>query len=238
MLRRCPDHGPFESDADAGEGGDEGAAGDPRGDGRGCPACGRAGEAVLSAERRKRLSKFVSGALRHFPDDADLAPDERGWVAWDALVGAVDDRYPWADERALAAVVTTDPKGRFERDGERVRATYGHSIDVDLEPTEAPVPDRLYHGTPRRNAGAIREEGLRPMGRQAVHLSADPATAREVGRRHGEDPVVFAVDAAGLLADGYRVTGRGRATYTVERVPPAYLSQVEEGGNGAASGRG
>jgi len=241
VLRRCPDHGPSESDADAGEGGDGGAtAGDPRGDGSGCPVCGRAGETLLSAERRERLSKFVSGTLRRFPDDAGPTPGEREWVAWDALVDAVADRYSWADEGALAAVVTADPKGRFERDGGRVRATYGHSIDVDLEPTEAPVPDRLYHGTPRRNAGAIREGGLGPMGRQAVHLSADPATARQVGRRHGDDPVVFAVDAAGLLADGYRVTGPGRATYTVERVPTAYLSGVDEDGgrDGAASDRG
>lgn len=212
MLRRCPDHGYFES------GGETGADG--------CP-CGREGEAALSSERRTRLSKFTSGALRHFPADVGLAPDDRGWVAWDALVAAAGDRYRWADEPALAAVVATDPKGRFERDGDRVRAAYGHSIDVTLEPADAPVPDVLYHGTPRRNAGAIRREGLRPMGRQTVHLSETPATAREVGRRHGAAPVVFAVDAAGLLADGHRVTKRGRETYTVGRVPPAYLAVAD-----------
>lgn len=226
MLRRCPDHGYFEGGGDAGSGGDADAV-DATADG--CPVCGRAGEAVLSSERRTRLSKFTSGALRHFPEDVGLAPDGRGWAAWDALVAAAGDRYPRADETALAAVVATDPKGRFERDGDgdRVRATYGHSIDVDLEPTDAPVPDVLYHGMPRRNAEAIREEGLRPMGRQTVHLSETPATAREVGRRHGDTPVVFAVDAAELLRDGHRVTRRGRETYTVDRVPPAYLAVAD-----------
>jgi len=210
VLRRCPDHGYFEGGGDAGGGGDADAA-DATADG--CPDCGRAGEAVLSSERRTRLSKFTSGALRHLPEDVGIAPTAGGGRRG-TLVAAAGDRYPWADETALAAVIATDPKGRFERDGERIRATCGHSIDVDLEPTDAPVPDVPYHGTPRRDAEAIREEGLQPMGRQTVHRSETPATAREVGRRHGDIPVVFAVDAAELLGDGHRVTRRGRETYT------------------------
>lgn len=205
-VRRCPDHGHVAG---------------------ACPVCGTVGETVLSGERRTRLSKFLSGALRHFPDDVGLSLDDRGWVAWPDLVAAASDRYPWADADAVAGVVATDPKGRFERDDGRVRAAYGHSVDVTLEPTDAPVPDRLYHGTAPGNVAAIREEGLKPMGRQHVHLSASVADAREVGRRHASDPVVFAVDAESLAADGHRITKRGRDTYTVDRVPPEYLTLVE-----------
>ncbi|WP_248896642.1 RNA 2'-phosphotransferase [Haloplanus halobius] len=205
-VRRCPDHG-YVAGA--------------------CPDCGAAGETVLSADRRTRLSKFLSGALRHFPDDVGLSLDDQGWVAWADLVAAVRDHYSWADADAVAAVVATDPKGRFEREGDRIRAAYGHSVDVTLEPTDAPVPDCLYHGTATENADAIEDEGLKPMGRQQVHLSASVEDAREVGRRHAPDPVVFAVDAASLVADGHRVTKRGRQTYTVDRVPPAYLSRLD-----------
>jgi putative RNA 2'-phosphotransferase len=202
-VRRCPDHGPADG---------------------ACPACGQEGPVVLSGERRTRLSKLLSGALRHFPDDVGLSLDERGWADAESVVAAVADRYPWADADAVDAVVATDPKGRFERDGEELRAAYGHSVDVTLEPTADPVPDELYHGTAPRNADAIREAGLKPMGRQQVHLSDSVEAARAVGRRHASDPVVFVVDADGLQRAGHRVTKRGTGTYTVDRVPPAYLS--------------
>jgi putative RNA 2'-phosphotransferase len=204
-VRRCPEHGYADGS---------------------CPDCG-GGETVLSADRRTRLSKFLSGALRHFPGDVGLTLDDRGWTPVDPVFAGATARYPWADTETVRAVIATDPKGRFERDGDRIRAAYGHSVDVDLDPTDGPIPDRLYHGTAPRNADAIRTEGLRPMGRQQVHLSGSVERASEVGRRHAADPVVFAVDAAGLQGRGYRVTERGRGVYTVDRVPPAYLSTVD-----------
>ncbi|GAB3668114.1 RNA 2'-phosphotransferase [Halopiger thermotolerans] len=217
-IRTCPTHGPFSAD-----------------DGDGCPACGDAGSVLLSSERRRRFSKFMSGALRHFPDDAGIDLDERGWTAYEDLVAAVERKYDWADERHVAAVIATDPKGRFERtgsddgtgagagDSDRVRAAYGHSVDVDLEPTDAPVPDALYHGTAPENLESIRAAGLKPMSRQQVHLSESREAARRVGRRHAADPVVLVVDAAAMVADGHRITKRGNETYTTDAVPPEYL---------------
>jgi putative RNA 2'-phosphotransferase len=214
-VRTCADHGPFATD-----------------DGT-CPRCGARGTVLLTGDRRRRLSKYASGALRHFPEDAGLELDERGWTHLEALVAAVERKYDWAGPDRIAAVIATDPKGRFERtggadgdgSGDRVRAAYGHSVDVDLEPTDAPVPDELYHGTAPSNLASISESGLRPMSRQHVHLSGSPGAARRVGSRHANDPVVLAVDAAGMLADGRRITKRGRETYTADRVPPRYLDE-------------
>ncbi|MCU4740783.1 RNA 2'-phosphotransferase [Natronoglomus mannanivorans] len=203
-----------------------------------CPACETRGTQLLSGERRRQLSKYMSGALRHFPEDAGLDLDERGWTDYDALVAAVDEKYGWADESHVEGVIATDPKGRFERtdaddDGKngRVRAAYGHSVGVTLEPSEAPVPDELFHGTAPKDVGSIRNEGLRPMSRQQVHLSADRKTAVSVGRRHADDPIVFAVDAAAMLADGHRIAKRGSQTYTTDRVPPDYLERVSDDPN-------
>ncbi|WP_433624065.1 RNA 2'-phosphotransferase [Halomicrococcus sp. NG-SE-24] len=214
---RCPEHGYVAGDA--------------------CPACDERCRRVLSADRRKRLSKFCSGALRHFPDDAGVELDDRGWTDDDALVAAVTERYDWATAEHVDAVVATDPKGRFERSGGRIRAAYGHSVDVTLdadaglsgtsETDESAVPDELYHGTAPRNLDAIRDEGLRPMGRQEVHLSETREGARAVGRRHADDPAVLAVDAKGLVADGRRVTRRGEGVYATERVPPEYVDRVD-----------
>lgn len=214
QIRSCEDHGAFA--ADHGH----------------CPGCGARGGQVLSGDQRRRLSKFVSGALRHFPDDVGLELDDHGWTGYDDLLEAVDRKYDWAQPRHVAAVIATDPNGRFERtdsDGEAgstglVRASYGHSVDVSLEPTDAPVPDELYHGTAPENLESIREAGLQPMSRQQVHLSGSREDARRVGQRHASDPVVFVVDAAAMLADGYRITKRGRETYTTDEVPPEYLS--------------
>lgn len=218
-IRRCPDDGFFAGER--------------------CPTCGDPGRAVLGGGRRVRLSKFLSGALRHFPGDVGLALDEAGWTQFAALVRAATDRYGWADEERVAGVIATDPKGRFERDatdradGGRARAAYGHSVAVDPDAGSPPadgrgdVPDRLYHGTAPRNLDSIREEGLRPMGRQAVHLSGSAEGARAVGRRHAADPIVLPVDAAAMRADGREIARRGPATYTTDRVPPGYLGPAD-----------
>ncbi|GAA0676447.1 RNA 2'-phosphotransferase [Natronoarchaeum mannanilyticum] len=193
-----------------------------------CPICSDAGTVVLGSDRRTRLSKFLSGALRHFPGDAGLELDDQGWTPYDALVDAAVGKYDWARPEHVAAVIATDPKGRFERDVDRVRAAYGHSVDVDLDAEATPVPDELYHGTAPDNLASIRAEGLRPMSRQKVHLSGSIAEAREVGRRHAVDPAVLAIDAAAMREDGLRVVKRGRETYTTDRVPPEYLRELGE----------
>jgi putative RNA 2'-phosphotransferase len=220
-VSTCPDHGTYFEDA--------------------CPVCGGSGSPVLSGARRKRLSTFVSGALRHFPDDVGLSLDAAGWTTRSSVVASVASQYDWAGEREVEAVLATDPKGRFETrvvDGEReLRAAYGHSVEVDLDAArgdrtdiDRDSPETLYHGTAPRNLDAIRAEGLRPMGRQAVHLSGSRETARDVGRRHtdgGDSPVVLAVDVRSLVGDGFAVQKRGTDTYTVSRVPPEYLSRDE-----------
>jgi putative RNA 2'-phosphotransferase len=207
VIRRCPEHGYFASE-----------------DGDGRCDCGDEGRAVLGEERRVRLSKFTSGALRHFPDDAGITLDENGWTDHDALVGAVVSRYGWARPEHVDAVVATDPKGRFESDGGRIRAAYGHSVDVTLEDgvggAETDVPDTLYHGTARRNVSDIQGEGIVPKGRQEVYLSRTTKEARDVGARHGE-PVVFEVDTENL-----DVERRGDTVYAVDEVPPECISLV------------
>jgi len=147
------------------------------------------------------------------------------------VIKSVGSKYGWAHREHVTAVVTTDPKGRFERerrDGrEVVRAAYGHSVTVDLDSREGLVPDRLYHGTASENVPSIREEGLKPMGRQDVHLSGTVADARDIGSRHAEEPVILTVDAAAMKSDGYEITKRGTETYTTDRVPPAYIDRFE-----------
>lgn len=130
-VRACERHGFFE--------------------GASCPTCGATGRTVLGGSRRRQLSKFISGALRHFPEDADIELDGAGWTPLSSLVDAVKRKHDWADRETVLGIVATDPKGRFERDGDGIHAAYGHSVNVDLSGGEGPVPDTLYHGTAPRN---------------------------------------------------------------------------------------
>ena len=196
-------------------------------EGRVCPGCDTSGRRLLSTSERRQVSKFLRGALRHFPDDVGLTLDDAGWADWESVVDSTLNKYDWIDREAIEAVVRCDPKDRFEVGDGRIRAAYGHSVKVSLESAETPVPETLYHGTSPGAYEAIRTEGLTPMGRQQVHLSGDIKTAREVGRRHASEPAVLAVDADGVQANDHAITKRGTSVYTTDHVPPAYLRRVE-----------
>lgn len=204
MIRRCPSHGAFEAEA--------------------CPVCEHPGDPLIGGRRRVQVSKFLSGALRHFPEDVGLEVDARGWVPLADLIEAACDELEDATAPEVRAVLALDPKGRFDIEDDRVRGAYGHSIDVEVDAEHPdPVPERLYHGTPPRNLEAILEEGLRPRGRREVHLSPDRATAREVALRHGDRARILAVDVEGLREAGIEVHRRAESVYTCERVPPEHL---------------
>jgi len=152
-------------------------------------------------------SKFLSLILRHTPEEIGLTLDAAGWTSVEAILA--NTRQPLTRDE-LIEIVETNPKQRFalSDDGQRIRARQGHSRDVDLGLQPVAPPDVLFHGTSVAVRDTILTEGLQPMGRQHVHLSADVETARTVGARHGK-PVVLQV-ASGAL---HR---RGQAFYLSE----------------------
>ena len=164
-----------------------------------------------------RLSRRVAYLLRHRPDAAGLELDAGGWVAVEDLLAAL--RVPLAD---LHAVVASNDKQRFAVVDGRIRAQQGHSVPVDLGLVPQVPPELLWHGTAERVLDAVLREGLQRRARHAVHLSADQATARTVGARHGR-PVVLRVDAAGMHRDGHAFSRSGNGVWLVSEVPPHYL---------------
>jgi putative RNA 2'-phosphotransferase len=169
-----------------------------------------------------RRSKRLSYVLRHAPGSVGVALDAAGWTDVDALLAALG----WT-RAELEHVVATNDKRRFALDdtGERIRASQGHSLAVDLGYVAEVPPPVLFHGTAQRNVAAIEAEGLRPGRRHAVHLSPDEVTARRVGARHGR-PVVLRVDAEGMARDGAVFTRSANGVWLVDAVPPAALVVV------------
>ncbi|MEU6481271.1 RNA 2'-phosphotransferase [Streptomyces sp. NPDC047017] len=176
----------------------------------------------MDGRRAAQVSKYLSRHLRHQPGRIGLALDENGWVAIDALLAAAAAHGFRISREELDHVVATNDKQRFAIEGGRIRANQGHSVEVDLGLPAATPPAYLYHGTVARALDAIRAEGLRPMDRHDVHLSADRETATRVGARRGR-PVVLAVDAAAMHRDGhvFRVSANG--VWLTPAVPPRYL---------------
>ncbi len=176
-----------------------------------------------------RASKLLSLVLRHDPDSIGVAMDPAGWVAVADLVAATADRKQPLTGELIERVVATSDKQRFARspDGLLVRANQGHSIDVDLglDPIEPPAV--LYHGTATRFLASILAEGLRPGERRHVHLSADRATATEVGTRHGR-PVVLDVDAGSMHRAGSVFHRSANGVWLTDSVAPRYLSMPEK----------
>ncbi|MGD2104194.1 MAG: RNA 2'-phosphotransferase [Anaerolineae bacterium] len=186
------------------------------------------------ANRRQliKLSKFLALILRHHPERFELELDEAGWASLPEILDVLSTLpdFRWADRSAVTRVVqegTGDGKRRFGLNGDRIRALYGHSLDrrIDCEPVTPPA--RLYHGTSPEALEAIRRDGLRTMGRQYVHLSADRETAKKVGSRHAAQPVVISVNAKAAHESGIAFYHPEERIYLAEPIPPTLLTLPE-----------
>ncbi|WP_406112062.1 RNA 2'-phosphotransferase [Kitasatospora purpeofusca] len=180
----------------------------------------------MDEKRTIRTSKMLSRILRHEPERVGVALDPAGWVRVDVLLAALAARGTRLTGAELDHVVATNNKRRFaySPDGLSIRASQGHTVAVDLGLAATEPPPVLFHGTATRSLEAILREGLRPMARQDVHLSADSDTAARVGSRHGR-PVVLLVDAAAMAAAGHEFRVSANGVWLTDGVPPEYLSR-------------
>lgn len=170
------------------------------------------------------LSKTLSYYLRHNPGEGDLEIDDQGFVDLDDLLETLRDEG-WDLRRDEFVERLDDPDvERFERIENVVRATYGHSIDVDPEYRRIDPDFPLYHGTSRRARESIRDEGIKPMNRQYVHLSRSREEALRVGRRHDEDPVVLSIEPSPGTEAVFFEAG---PVVLTEYVPPEWIRDRE-----------
>jgi len=179
---------------------------------------------MMNEKTKVRISKFLSLVLRHRPGTIGVTLDDGGWVDVSKLIAGSSRAGRAITRRQIDEVVATNDKKRFEfsDDGLRIRASQGHSVNVDLGYQPAEPPEVLYHGTAERNVRSIRGRGLVKGRRHHVHLSPDKATAVNVGRRYGK-PVVLQVRAAAMAADGMPFFLSTNGIWLTDSVPPEYL---------------
>ncbi|MEN3539585.1 RNA 2'-phosphotransferase [Microbispora sp. ZYX-F-249] len=176
----------------------------------------------MDERRLVRVSKYLARHLRHQPEAIGIELDAHGWVDVDALLTAAASHGFPISRAELEQVVDGNDKRRYVIEGDRIRASQGHSVRVDLDLPVVEPPPVLYHGTVARNVGAIRAEGLRPMARHHVHLSPDRETATRVGARRGK-PVVLVVNAAGMHAAGHEFRVSANGVWLVDHVPADFI---------------
>jgi putative RNA 2'-phosphotransferase len=170
------------------------------------------------------LSKFLSLVLRHKPEEIGIQLDEQGWANVNDLLNAMTRSGRNPDIETLKYVVETNAKKRFEfnEDGTKIRASQGHSLNVDLGYEPAEPPEILYHGTAQKLVESILSKGIEKRNRHLVHLSADTEIATKVGQRHGK-PVVLIIKAIEMHNAGHRFYLSANKVWLTEYVPPEFI---------------
>ena len=210
MLKECRSHGYFRDEF--------------------CPHCGDEGKFLLNDEEVEILGRTMAGVLRHFPQRYGLEMDANGWIDLHDFLTALsirNKRFRFLKPNHVLGLIQTDPKGRYEfRDG-RIRATYGHSLDVDLDlPTEN-IPDVLFYPTSEEELSVLLGAGIRPSDRKMVHLSGTFNAALEAGRVRIQAPVILEIDAKGARTTGVVIKKAGKTVYLVTEVPPEFLKRSD-----------
>ncbi len=175
---------------------------------------------------RIRISKFLSYILRHNPYDFSLQPDEYGFVDLERVIEILHTKFPNFDIPTLRELILNEFQKRFEVRGNKIRARYGHTIEVKPVGKEEGIPDVVYHGTARRNLKSILTEGLKSQKRKFVHLSIDKQSALRVGKRHDSLPVILKIDVRKAKSKGVKFWKEGNVVVATDI--PAECIQVCE----------
>lgn len=175
------------------------------------------------------LSKFMSLILRHKPQQFGVVLDAEGFTPMDELLVALRSEHPeiTKDDIVHVAEKVEPEKKRFTITEGEIRANYGHSIDGKIKHEEGMPPSTLYHGTHEDALPFISSSGLKPMGRQYVHLTTDYDLATRVGSRRGK-PVVLRIKAYRAYEGGVKFYKANEMFWLVDSMPADYIRLSHE----------
>lgn len=173
----------------------------------------------------KGISKFLSFVLRHKPGEINLNLNEQGWANVSELLAKANQKGIPLDFTTLQIIVNTNDKKRFafNDDQSMIRASQGHSLEINLNLTQQTPPEWLYHGTAEKFLPAIQQQGLLKMSRHHVHLSAHEQTARAVGQRHGK-PVVLTIKALEMHSQQHIFYLSDNGVWLTKQVPVQFIA--------------
>ncbi len=174
----------------------------------------------------ERITRSLAYMLRHQPEEFDLELDAHGYGDAERIVQALNERLGEPVTLAdLQDAIRSGDRPRYEIVGNRVRALYGHSIDVEPGEPSRP-PELLFVGISARDADRATRYGLRGGRRRFLHLTLTPEDAKEGGRRTGRDYVVITVYALDAWEEGINFYDR-KALFLAGQVPTEFLEVSE-----------
>lgn len=179
---------------------------------------------MISEKQITHISKFLSLVLRHQPETIGIELDQNGWTDVNLLIEKANIYGIQFDKETLKHVVETNSKKRFAFNEtlDKIRASQGHSVEIELGYLNQKPPKILYHGTGEKSVKSILDAGLKKRSRQHVHLSDDFETAIKVGQRHGK-PFVFKVFAEQMYNDKFEFFISENGVWLTDNVPTKYL---------------
>ena len=179
----------------------------------------------MNGRERDSIARRLALILRHAPEKFDLEMDLNGWISIRDLSNALskrDRRLHWLRDRHIEAIAEIDEKGRYEIRGGMVRATYAHTVEIELDlPTDL-IPDLLFYPCSDEELEVLLETGIKPGGRRWVHLSKTVTAACNAGRVHHAHPLIIEVDTIQMQADGNTIFRAGTTVYLTEETPAEY----------------
>lgn len=184
---------------------------------------------MISDKQITYISKFLSLVLRHQPETIGIQLDQNGWTAVDDLLEKSNNYGIKFDREILNYIVAANSKKRFAFNDtlDKIRASQGHSVEIELGYTNQKPPEILFHGTGEKSVQSILDTGLEKRSRQQVHLSSNLETAIKVGQRHGK-PFVFKVLAEQMYNDNFQFFISDNGVWLTDNVPAKYLKRNGE----------
>lgn len=169
----------------------------------------------------EKLSKKIAYILRHKPEEFGLEMKNDGTVSLSELIKALK-----TDVETVREIVASDSKGRYKIKGDRIWATQGHSVKVNVYLSMVSEPGTIYHGTKTETIRKIKEEGLQSQSRTFVHLSKDRETALSVASRRTGTSALLEIDGNALVASGHIVFESENGVLLTESVPWEFVTSV------------
>ncbi|MBS3819744.1 RNA 2'-phosphotransferase [bacterium] len=178
-------------------------------------------------KNRTKVSKFMSLLLRHRPQNFGLTVDKYGFADFNKVFDILMKKFPGLEKKDVYKLIENAPNQRFQIKEGKIRARYGHSIEIKPGGRSHTVPEVLYHGTSPKNWGSIQNKGLKPGKRKFVHLSISVKDALRVGKRKDRHPLILKIDAQTAQKNGLPFW-KEEKVYLTKEVPPPYISVYKD----------
>ncbi len=198
-----------------------------------CPVCGEDGKRLMFPDEVWSIGRILAGMLRHFPENYGIRLDSHGYARIYSIVPAIKSqkrRYGWLTPLHIESLGKTDEKGRYQvSDRGEIRATYDHTIPVDL--SDLPVdeiPDVVYYQTTPEEYDLIRETGINPSDKTYIHLSSTFRKAYVSGRFHVENPLIIGISTERMRDMEKPVYRASREVFLTLEIPPECIEEIDQ----------